>query len=217
MDRVSYLSLFLTLQNVDHDHSNNHKKGGLMTAFANTDVAAQVVRTKYRWVVLAVIVVVCMLAAADRANIGIALPYIQKEFGATNAQAGLLVSAFFLFYSLGQIPAGFLLSRVGVRMVAPISIGLTSEKQGVTDKLHDALSDIDQASLRDFLGALIRTHVVHAPRRLKEVEEAERQLRASNMPVSVLPGVRDLFQRTAGQINSPPLDTTTPTLEQAFE
>lgn len=96
-----------------------------MTAIAATDVAAQA-RSKYRWVVLSVIVVVYMLAAADRANIGIALPYIQKEFGATNAQVGLLVSAFFLFYSLGQIPAGFLLSKVGVRVVAPVSIGLTS-------------------------------------------------------------------------------------------
>lgn len=94
---------------------------------------------------------------------------------------------------------------------------MAAEKQGVTDKLHDALSDIDQASLRDFLGALIRTHVVHAPRRLKEVEEAERQLRAADMPVYVLPGVRDLFQRTAEQIHSSALDTTTPTLDQAFE
>jgi len=94
---------------------------------------------------------------------------------------------------------------------------MAAEQQGVTDKLHDALSDIDQASLRDFLGALVRTHVVHAPRRLKEVEEAERQLRAANMPVSVLPGVRDLFHRTAEQIKSSPLGTTSPTLAQAFE
>ncbi|MCU1728583.1 NAD(P)-binding domain-containing protein [Pseudomonas sp. 7P_10.2_Bac1] len=94
---------------------------------------------------------------------------------------------------------------------------MAAEKQGVTDKLHDALSDIDQASLRDFLGALIRTHVVHAPRRLKEVEEAERQLRAADMPVAVLPGVKDLFQRTAGQISSSPLETPAPTVEQAFE
>lgn len=94
---------------------------------------------------------------------------------------------------------------------------MAAEKQGVTDKLHDALSDIDQASLRDFLGALIRTHVVHAPRRLKEVEEAERQLRAADMPVAVLPGVRELFQRTAQQIESNGLATPTPTLQQAFE
>ncbi len=97
-----------------------------MTALASTEVAAKVARTRYRWVILAVIVIVYMLAAADRANIGIALPYIQKEFGASNAQAGLLVSAFFLFYSLGQIPAGLLLSKMSVRVVAPVSIALTS-------------------------------------------------------------------------------------------
>jgi 3-hydroxyisobutyrate dehydrogenase-like beta-hydroxyacid dehydrogenase len=94
---------------------------------------------------------------------------------------------------------------------------MAAEKQGVTEQLHDALSDIDQASLRDFLGALIRTHVVHAPRRLKEVEEAERQLMAADMPVSVLPGVKALFQRTAQQIDADPLGTTTPTLPQAFD
>jgi len=93
---------------------------------------------------------------------------------------------------------------------------IAAQKQGVTDKLHDALSDIDQASLRDFLGALIRTHVVHAPRRLKEVEEAERQLRNADMPVAVLPGVKALFARTAEQISVAPLPTATPTLEQAF-
>lgn len=94
---------------------------------------------------------------------------------------------------------------------------MAAEKQGVTEKLHDALSDIDQAKLRDFLGALIRTHVVHAPRRLKEVEEAERQLRAAEMPVSVLPGVRDLFQRTSQQLKVEPLDNASPSLQEAFK
>lgn len=94
---------------------------------------------------------------------------------------------------------------------------MAAEKQGVTDKLHDALSDIDEASLRDFLGALIRTHVVHAPRRLKEVEEAERQLRAADMPVSVLPGVKELFQRTTDQIVANPPDASAPSLKEAFE
>lgn len=93
---------------------------------------------------------------------------------------------------------------------------MAAQKQGVTDKLHDALSDIDQASLRDFLGALIRTHVVHAPRRLKEVEEAERQLRNADLPVAVLPGVKALFARTSEQIALAPLRTATPTLEEAF-
>lgn len=94
---------------------------------------------------------------------------------------------------------------------------MAAEKQGVTEKLHDALSDIDQASLRDFLGALIRTHVVHAPRRLKEVEEAERQLRAAELPVAVLPGVREVFARTSAQLQREPIDTASPTLDQAFD
>lgn len=94
---------------------------------------------------------------------------------------------------------------------------MAAEKQGVSEKLHDALSDIDQASLRDFLGALIRTHVLHAPRRLKEVEEAERQLLAAGMPVAVLPGVKTLFKRTADQIAGQPIDSASPTLPQAFE
>lgn len=94
---------------------------------------------------------------------------------------------------------------------------MAAEKQGVSEKLHDALSDIDQASLRDFLGALIRTHVLHAPRRLKEVEEAERQLLAAGMPVAVLPGVKALFKRTADQIAVQPIDSASPTLPQAFE
>lgn len=71
--------------------------------------------------------------------------------------------------------------------------------------------------LPDFLGALIRTHVVHAPRRLKEVEEAERQLRAADMPVAVLPGVKDLFQRTASQIELSPSGPTAPTVQQAVD
>ncbi|WP_434774406.1 NAD(P)-binding domain-containing protein [Pseudomonas oryzihabitans] len=94
---------------------------------------------------------------------------------------------------------------------------MAAEKQGITEQLHDALSDIDQASLRDFLGALIRTHVVHAPRRLKEVEEAERQLRVAEMPVAVLPGVREVFARTSDQLAKEPLETASPTLDQAFD
>lgn len=93
---------------------------------------------------------------------------------------------------------------------------MAAEKQGVTGKLHDALSDIDQASLRDFLGTLIRTHVVHAPRRLKEVEEAERQLKMAGIPVAVLPGVKDLFQRTSNQIDTQAV-VANPSLDQAFD
>lgn len=61
--------------------------------------------------------VIYTIANADRANIGFALPYIQKEFNLSNTMAGVLVSLFFLGYSLNQIPSGMLISRKGVRKV----------------------------------------------------------------------------------------------------
>ncbi|WP_313440065.1 MFS transporter [Novosphingobium sp.] len=82
--------------------------------------------TRFRWIVLSVIFVVYMLAAADRANIGIVLPHVQDEFGISNSQAGIIVSLFFLFYSLGQVPAGLLIGKIGVRVSAPLAIALTS-------------------------------------------------------------------------------------------
>ncbi|MDR3565817.1 MAG: MFS transporter [Negativicutes bacterium] len=73
--------------------------------------------TRFRWVVAALIFVIYSVAAADRANIGVALPFIRKEFVMSNTEAGGIISLFFVGYSLGQIPAGFLCSKLGVRRV----------------------------------------------------------------------------------------------------
>lgn len=68
---------------------------------------------------------------------------------------------------------------------------------GLVDTLYDNLKDFDEAPLRGFLDALVRTHVVHAERRLHEVEEAEGQLTSAGIEPCVTPGVRSLFARTA--------------------
>ncbi len=44
--------------------------------------------TRYRWVVMGLIFIVYTLAAADRANIGIVLPFVKKEFAMTNTEGG---------------------------------------------------------------------------------------------------------------------------------
>lgn len=72
-------------------------------------------KSHYRWWVMSFIFVIYTIANADRANIGFALPYIQAEFEMSNTMAGLLVSIFFLGYSLNQIPSGMLISKIGVR------------------------------------------------------------------------------------------------------
>lgn len=86
----------------------------------------QAPRTRFRWVVLGLIFAIYTVASADRANIGIALPYIQKDFGLTNTQVGAIVSLFSLSYGIFQIPSAFLIRRYGVRTVLPVFMILTS-------------------------------------------------------------------------------------------
>ncbi|AWN54431.1 MFS transporter [Methylobacterium sp. 17Sr1-1] len=82
--------------------------------------------TRYRWVVMGLIFIVYTLAAADRANIGIVLPFVKKEFAMSNTEAGAVVSLFFVGYAVMQIPAGFLVRRLGTRVVFPVFMLLTS-------------------------------------------------------------------------------------------
>ncbi|MDR3565992.1 MAG: MFS transporter [Negativicutes bacterium] len=94
--------------------------------------------SNYRWVVLALIFVIYTIATADRANLGVALPFIKKEFGLSNTEAGGIVSLLFLGYAVAQIPAGFIYSKTGVRKVFSLAMLLTSVftgLQGITSSL----------------------------------------------------------------------------------
>ena len=93
---------------------------------------------------------------------------------------------------------------------------VAAENQGLTDRLYEAMADVDQTPLRDLLEALVRTHVIHAPRRLKEVEEAERQLHKAELPVDVLPGVRARFERTCRALSVNPIATPDLSTAEAF-
>lgn len=83
-------------------------------------------KTAFRWIVLGLLFVIYTIANADRANIGFALPYIQKEFELSNTMAGLLVSLFFAGYAGMQIPSGFFLRKVGVTRGFALGMLLTS-------------------------------------------------------------------------------------------
>jgi sugar phosphate permease len=96
--------------------------------------------TRYRWVVMGLIFIVYTLAAADRANIGIVLPFVKKEFAMSNTEAGAVVSLFFVGYSVMQIPAGLLVKRFGTRIVFPIFMILTSLFTGLLGTTGSALA-----------------------------------------------------------------------------
>ncbi|MEO6921301.1 MAG: MFS transporter [Collimonas sp.] len=92
---------------------------------------APIKRSNFRWVVAGLIFLIYTIAAADRANIGVALPFIRKEFAMTNTQAGALLSLFLFAYALAQLPSGFATSRFGVRKIFSVSMILTSVFTGL--------------------------------------------------------------------------------------
>lgn len=83
-------------------------------------------RTSYRWIVLTMIFIVYMIAGADRANIGVVIPYMKSEFHLTNTEIGSLTSLFYITYAAIQIPAGYLFGKFGIKGILVGSVVLTS-------------------------------------------------------------------------------------------
>ncbi len=77
-----------------------------------------------RWTILGLLCVGFMVAYFDRVNLSVALADKEgflQHFQLTNAQRGMLGSAFFWSYALLQIPAGWIVDRFGVKW--PYAIG----------------------------------------------------------------------------------------------
>jgi sugar phosphate permease len=66
------------------------------------------------------------VAGADRANIGVVVPYIKDHFGMSNTDIGAMTSLFFLCYALFQVPMGMLFSKFGVRVIFTLAMVFTS-------------------------------------------------------------------------------------------
>ncbi|NVZ23740.1 NAD(P)-dependent oxidoreductase [Pseudomonas costantinii] len=98
-----------------------------------------------------------------------------------------------------------------------VEVLLAAERQQLRPALYDVLADIDQAPLPTFLEMLVSTHVVHATRRLHEVEEAERQLALLGIASSVLGGVRQRFSQSSEGLAAEPLTEEKPSLAQALD
>jgi MFS transporter, ACS family, glucarate transporter len=83
-------------------------------------------RTAFRWFVLAMIFTVYMIAGADRANIGVVMPYIKKDFGLSNTDIGAMASLFYIGYAIIQIPSGYFYEKYGVKKLFGLAMLLTS-------------------------------------------------------------------------------------------
>jgi 3-hydroxyisobutyrate dehydrogenase len=144
---------------------------------------------------------------------GVATEMVKTVLGSLGAPLRLLGSG-----SAGDAAALKILRSVFMKGLEALAIeSFTAAKRlGKIDQLHEALSDMNDTPLRDFLEALIRTHVVHAPRRLHEIEAAERELCEAGLDVLVLPGVRKLFERSCEAMKIAPIADARPTADAAL-
>jgi MFS transporter, ACS family, D-galactonate transporter len=76
-----------------------------------------------RWWIIALLSLGMIIAYVERANLSVVLvvPEFKQVFGLSEADRGLLNSAFFWSYAFLQIPAGWLIDRYGVKF--PYAIG----------------------------------------------------------------------------------------------
>ncbi len=65
-----------------------------------------------------------LLNYVDRANLATAAPLLQNELSLSNAQLGLLLSAFFWVYAPAQVLAGWLVHRFDIRIVLAAGLAL---------------------------------------------------------------------------------------------
>jgi sugar phosphate permease len=71
---------------------------------------------KIRWLIIWMCFLANAISYIDRANLAIAAPGIRAELGIDAAEMGLVLSAFFWTYAVMQLPAGWFIDRVGVRI-----------------------------------------------------------------------------------------------------
>lgn len=79
---------------------------------------------------------------------------------------------------------------------------VAAESMGLRASLYEVLSDMDRTPLTTFVDSFVRSHVLHAPRRLAEVREAREQLVEAGLQPLVLDGVERLFARTTQGIEA---------------
>ncbi len=76
-----------------------------------------------RWLMIWLCFLANAIAYIDRANLAVATTAIRAEFGISAATMGLVLSAFFWTYAFLQLPAGWFIDRIGVRLALTLAVG----------------------------------------------------------------------------------------------
>ena len=79
-----------------------------------------------RYVMLALITGILALSTADRATLSVAGPSMSKDLGLSSVEMGWLFSAFAWAYVIWQLPAGWMVDRLGTKTSVFAGVGLWS-------------------------------------------------------------------------------------------
>ena len=83
-------------------------------------------RSQYRWLTLALIVVLIVINYIDRSAIAYAIDPLTKAFGISKSQYGLISSAFSIGYMVFALLSGPLVDRFGARKVLMAGVAVWS-------------------------------------------------------------------------------------------
>jgi len=87
-----------------------------------TDKPIRPERSGVRWMVVLLAFLGTAISYIDRANLGVAMPFVQQELGLSPAAAGVALGAFFWTYASFQLPSGWLVDRVGPRVAYSVAV-----------------------------------------------------------------------------------------------
>ncbi|MCA8092116.1 MFS transporter [Burkholderia anthina] len=78
---------------------------------------------RIRWTMILMCFLANVINFIDRANLAIAAPSIRADLGLDAVGMGLVLSAFFWTYAFLQLPAGWFIDKVGVRVSLALAVG----------------------------------------------------------------------------------------------
>lgn len=78
---------------------------------------------RIRWAMILMCFLANVINFIDRANVAIAAPSIRADLGLDAVGMGLVLSAFFWTYAFLQLPAGWFIDKVGVRVSLALAVG----------------------------------------------------------------------------------------------
>ncbi|TCV96619.1 sugar phosphate permease [Biostraticola tofi] len=82
--------------------------------------------SRLRWGIIIILLTAAVVNYLDRANLSIANTTIAKEFGFSSTQMGMLLSAFLWPYALANLPAGWLVDKLGPKKMFSWALALWS-------------------------------------------------------------------------------------------